>query len=83
MYVTVIESELYTCIHDCMKTFYKGINETGIHLVDLQLLQDKNWMKNKVLLEKGKIAIRYKFFVYCDISIYCDTPISHQNNVVW
>ena len=22
------------------------------------------------------IAIRYKFFVYCDISIYCDTPTS-------
>ena len=38
----VIESELYTCIHDCMKTFYKGINLTGIHLQELQLLQDKN-----------------------------------------
>ena len=30
-----------------MKTFYKGINVTDIHLLDLQLLQDKNWMKNK------------------------------------
>ena len=23
--IFVIESELYTCIHDCMRTFYKGI----------------------------------------------------------
>ena len=38
----VIKSELYTCIHDCMKTFYKGIYVTGIHLLDLQLLPDKN-----------------------------------------
>ena len=29
-----------------MKTFYEGINLTGIHLA-LQLLQDKNWIKNK------------------------------------
>ena len=29
-----------------MKTFFKDINVTGIHL-DLQVLQDKNWMKNK------------------------------------
>ena len=43
----VIELELYTCIQDCMKTFYKGIHVTGMHLLDLQLLQDKNWMKNK------------------------------------
>ena len=34
----VIESELYTCIHDCMKTFYKGITVTGIHPLELQLL---------------------------------------------
>ena len=44
----VIESELYTCINDCKKNFYKGINVTDTHLLDLQLLQDKNWMKNKV-----------------------------------
>ena len=43
----IIESEIYTCIHDFMKTFYKGIHVTGMHLPDLQLLQDKNWMKNK------------------------------------
>ena len=30
-----------------MKTIDKGMNMTGIHLLDLQLLQDKNWMKNK------------------------------------
>ena len=34
-------------MHNCVETFYKGINVTGIHLVDLQLLQDKNWMENK------------------------------------
>ena len=38
----VIESELYTCMHNSMETFYKGKNVTGIHLMDLQLLQDKN-----------------------------------------
>ena len=38
----IIESELYKCIHDCMKTFYKDENVTCIHLLDLQLLQDKN-----------------------------------------
>ena len=31
----------------CMETFYKGINVTDKYLLDLQLLQDKNWMKNK------------------------------------
>ena len=30
-----------------MKTFYKGINVTGIHLLDLQLLQVKNLLKIK------------------------------------
>ena len=30
-----------------MQTFYKGMNVIGIHLLDLQLLQDKNWIKNK------------------------------------
>ena len=30
-----------------MKNFYKGINVTDMHFLDLQLLQDKNWMKNK------------------------------------
>ena len=30
-----------------MKNFYKGIDITGTHILDLQLLQDKNWMKNK------------------------------------
>ena len=33
-------------MQNCMETFYKGINVTGIYLLDLQLLQDKNWMKN-------------------------------------
>ena len=32
-----------------MKTFYKGIIVIGKHIVDLLLLQDKNWMKNKQL----------------------------------
>ena len=27
--------------------FYKGIHVTGSHVLDLQLLQDKNWIKNK------------------------------------
>ena len=63
-------------IHDFMKTFYKGINMTGIHLLTLQLLQDKNWMKirrkknHDILRYEFRIAIRYKFFMYCDISIY-------------
>ena len=26
-----------------------------------------------------RIAIRYKFFVYCDLSIYCETPIDLQS----
>ena len=43
----VIESELYTCIHVCMNTFYKGIHVTGMYLLGLQLLEDKNLMKNK------------------------------------
>ena len=30
-----------------MDTFYKGINVTGIQLLDLQLLEDQNWMKYK------------------------------------
>ena len=30
-----------------MKNIYKGINVTGVHILDLQLLQDKNWIKNK------------------------------------
>ena len=34
-------------VHDCMKTFYKGIIMTGIQLLALQKLPDKNWMKNK------------------------------------
>ena len=34
-------------MHNCMETFYKGLIVTGIHHLDLQLLQDKNWMKNK------------------------------------
>ena len=38
----VIESELYTCIHNCMKTFYKGVHMTGMLLLDWQLLQDQN-----------------------------------------
>ena len=29
-------------MHDFMKKFYMGINVTGIHILDLQLLQDKN-----------------------------------------
>ena len=41
----VIESELYTCINDCIETFYKGINVQGINFLDLQLL-DKHWIKN-------------------------------------
>ena len=32
-----------------MKTFYKGITVIDKHIVDLQLLQDKNWAKNKQL----------------------------------
>ena len=68
-----IESELYICIHDCMKNIYKGILVTGIHLLDLQLLQDKNWMKNKQFNKKREklryIAIRIS---YCDtILILC------------
>ena len=27
-----------------------------------------------ILRYEFRIAIRYKFYVYCDISIYCDTP---------
>ena len=50
-----------------MKTFYKGINETDINLWALQLLQHKNWMKNKQFdqrKEKSRyIAIRIS---YCD-----------------
>ena len=40
----VIESELYTCVNDCMKNFFKSmiINVTGTHLLDFLLLQDKN-----------------------------------------
>ena len=40
----VIESELFTCIHDLMKTFYKGINLIGIHLLALHIAtrQDLN-----------------------------------------
>ena len=36
-------------MHNCMETFtVKGINVTGIHPLDLQLLlQDKKWMKNE------------------------------------
>ena len=34
-------------MHNCMETFYKSINVTGMHLLDKQLLQDKDWMKNK------------------------------------
>ena len=34
-------------MHDCMKTLYKGIHVTGMHLLDLQFIQDKNWMKYK------------------------------------
>ena len=30
-----------------MDTFYKGINVAGIQLLDLQLLEDQNWMKYK------------------------------------
>ena len=40
--ILVIESELYTCIHDCMKTFYQGIHVTGMYLLDVLFLQDKN-----------------------------------------
>ena len=47
---------------------YKGINATGIHPLDLQLLQDKNWVKNKKLYEKNK-NMRY---IAIHIS-YCDT----------
>ena len=32
-----------------------------------------------ILRYEFRIAIRYKFFVYCDISIYCDTPMSDRN----
>ena len=47
-----------------MKTFYKGIIMTGVHLLALQKLQDKNWMKKKtVSLEERKIAIQIS---YCD-----------------
>ena len=60
---------------------FKDINVTGIHFLDLQLLQDKNWMKNKQFNQKKeklrykiRIAIRYKFFVYCDIYQYHVTP---------
>ena len=31
-------------MHNCMETFGKDINVTGIHPLDLQLLQDKKWM---------------------------------------
>ena len=65
--ILVIESELYTCKRECMKTFYKGKHVTGMHLLDLQLLQDKNWMKNKQFNQKKEksryIAIRIS---YCD-----------------
>ena len=64
----VIELELNTCIHDCMKTFYKGEIVISIHLLDLQLLQDKHSMKNKQFnwkKEKSQyIAIR---ILYCDM----------------
>ena len=67
-------------MHDCMKTFYKGINVNGIHLLDLQLLQDKNWMKSKQFSKK-KEKLRYIAFFkkkeklrYIAIQIsYCDT----------
>ena len=45
--ILAIESELLTCKHDCMKTFFKRTYVTSMHLLDLQFLQDKNWMKNK------------------------------------
>ena len=51
-----------------MKTYDKGINVTGIHLLDLELLQDKNWMKNKQFNRK-KEKLRY---IAIRIS-YCDT----------
>ena len=31
----------------CMETFYKVVNITDKHLLDKQLLQDKNWMKSE------------------------------------
>ena len=64
----VIQSELYTCMHDCMKTFFKDINVTDRHLLDLQLLQDKNWIKNKQFKQKNEKS-RY---IAIQIS-YCDT----------
>ena len=43
-----------------MKTISKGINFTGMHFLDLQLLQDKRWMKNEQFNEKkGKVTIYY------------------------
>ena len=47
---------------------YKGINVTGIDLLNLQMLEDKNWMKNKQFnLKKEKSR-------YISIQIsYCDT----------
>ena len=51
-----------------MKTFYKGINVSGIHPLHLQMLQDKKWVKNKKFNEKNK-NLRY---IAIHIS-YCDT----------
>ena len=68
----------------------KGINVTGIHLwtcncyktrIELKINSLIRRKKNHDILRyKFRIAIRYKFFAYCDISIYCDTPI--KNTVI-
>ena len=39
----------------------------GITLIGKKKIRD-------ILRYTFHIAIRYKFFMYCDISIYCDTP---------
>ena len=66
----MIESELYICIHDCMKTFYKGIHVTGMHRLDLQLLQDK--INSLDRSKKNCDILRYEFRIAIRIS-YCDT----------
>ena len=59
----VIESELYTCIHDCMKTFYKGIHVTDMYLLDLKLLQDNDGMNSLIRKKKIRDILRYEFHI--------------------
>ena len=73
-----IESEVYACIHECMKTFYKGIYVIiGMHLLDLQYCYKTRieWKIHSLIRrKKNRDILRYDINSSCIISIYCDTP---------